>query len=367
MESIWIHHKIIGNGGLILSRTHLLIINYAMDEKSQVFSHQVDLVNKLAEKYDKVYVLTGSVGFHKVSSNVEVMSFNWIQGKKFVSLLRFVFKFLQVLGKNRFTCIFSHMTSVQSAFISPITRVLRIKHYLWYAHTSNNIYLLISRALTNGVITSTPGSCPIKGRKVFAIGQSVDSKGFDRKSRLDVPIRNLIHIGRFDPSKNVEEIVASVKKLRDTYPELKLNIIGSPSSEKFQAHMELVKTKFLTDTQVGWLAFTPGIERRKIPDELKKYDCFIHSFQGSLDKTLVEATLTAIPVATINNEYIKIFGKWNLIDSVNSVSLVSELEYLLNLDSNTITKEVDRRHEIARRDHDSEGWVNRLVNVLDQN
>ena len=364
MESIWIHNKIIGNGGLILSRTHLLIINYAMDEKSQVFSHQVNLVNKLAEKYQKVSVLTGSVGFHKVSSNVEVISFNWIQGKKLSSLFRFVFKFLQVLSKNRFTCIFSHMTSVQSAFISPITRVLRLKHYLWYAHTSNNIYLMISRALTNGIITSTPGSCPIKGRKVFAIGQSVDSKVFDKKSRLDTPINKLIHIGRFDPSKNIEEIVAGVKKLRADYPELKLNIVGSPSSEKFQEHMEIVKSKFLTDVQLGWLTFQPGIERRKIPDELKKNDCFIHAFQGSLDKTLVEATLTAIPVATINNEYIKIFGKWN---SSNSVSLVSELEYLLNLDSNTITNEVDRRHEIARRNHDSEGWVNRLVNVLDQN
>jgi hypothetical protein len=145
---------------------------------------------------------------------------------------------------------------------------------------------------------------------------------------------------------------------------LNLNIVGSPSSEKFQEHMELVKSKFLTDVQQGWLTFTPGIERRKIPDKLKKNDCFIHAFQGSLDKTLVEATLTAIPVATINNEYIKIFGKWN---SSNSVSLVSELEYLLNLDSNTITNEVDRRHEIVRSSHDSEGWVNRLVNVLDQN
>ena len=71
------------------------------------------------------------------------------------------------------------MTSIQSTFISPLTRVLRIRHYLWYAHTSNNIYLQISRALTNGIITSTPGSCPIKGRKVYPIGQAVDSKVFN--------------------------------------------------------------------------------------------------------------------------------------------------------------------------------------------
>jgi glycosyltransferase involved in cell wall biosynthesis len=258
------------------------------------------------------------------------------------------------------------MTSIQSTFISPITRILRVKHYLWYAHTSNNLYLLISRVFTNGIITSTPGSCPIKGQKVFAIGQSVDSKVFNRKTKLETTITKLIHVGRFDPSKNIESIISGVKQLRDDHPALKLTIVGSPSSDKFQEYMELVKTKFVTDVQLGWLIFTPGIERRKIPDELKRYDCFVHAFQGSLDKTLVEATLSAIPVATINNEYIKEFGKWDSSKSNNDLSLTSELGCLLNLENTRIANEVDLRYEYAISKHDSEGWINRLVNVLDQ-
>lgn len=348
-----------------MSPTHLLVINYAMDEKSQVFSHQVEVVNKLADKYDQVSVLTGLIGTYKVSSNVKVFSCNWIPGKRFTSLFRFMTKFLQLLGSNKFTCIFSHMTSVQSTFISPITRVLRIRHYLWYAHTSDNIYLQISRQLTNGIITSTPGSCPIKGRKVYAIGQSVDSKVFDKKLELETPIIKLIHIGRFDPSKNIESIVAEIKHLRDEHPGLKLNIIGSPSSNKFQHFMESVKSKFMADVQIGWLTFTPAIERIKLPDELKKYDCFVHAFQGSLDKTLVEATLAAIPVVTVNKEYLKIFGKWSNGNSDNQITLTSELRFILNLDATAITKEVDRRYEIARTNHDMEGWINRLVNVLE--
>lgn len=348
-----------------MSPTHLLVINYAMDEKSQVFSHQVEVVNKLADKYDQVSVLTGLIGTYKVSSNVKVFSCNWIPGNRFTSLFRFMMKFLQLLGSNKFTCIFSHMTSVQSTFISPITRVLRIRHYLWYAHTSDNIYLQISRQLTNGIITSTPGSCPIKGRKVSAIGQSVDSKVFDKKLELETPIIKLIHIGRFDPSKNIESIVAEIKQLRDEHPGLKLNIIGSPSSNKFQHYMESVKSKFMADVQIGWLTFTPAIERIKLPDELKKYDCFVHAFQGSLDKTLVEATLAAIPVVTVNKEYLKIFGKWSNGNSDNQITLTSELRFILNLDATAITKEVDRRYEIARTNHDMEGWINRLVNVLE--
>ena len=348
-----------------MSPTHLLVINYAMDEKSQVFSHQVEVVNKLADKYDQVSVLTGLIGTYKVSSNVRVFSCNWIPGNRFTSLFRFMMKFLQLLGRNKFTCIFSHMTSVQSTFISPITRVLRIRHYLWYAHTSDNIYLQISRALTNGIITSTPGSCPIKGQKVYVIGQSVDSKVFNKKLRLETPIVKLIHVGRFDPSKNIESIVAEIKKLRDEHPGLKLDIIGTPSSDKFQHYMESVKSKFISDLQIGWLTFRPAIERIKLPDELKKYDCFVHAFQGSLDKTLVEATLAGIPVVTVNKEYLKIFGKWSNSNSDNQTALTSELRFILNLDAIAITKVVDRRYEIAKTNHDIEGWINRLVNILE--
>ena len=121
----------------------------------------------------------------------------------------------------------------------------------------------------------------------------------------------------------------------------------------------------MADVQIGWLNFIPAIERKKIPDELKKHDCFVHAFQGSLDKTLVEATLAAIPVVTVNKEYLKIFGKWSNGNSDNQITLTSELRFILNLDATAITKEVDRRYEIARTNHDIEGWINRLANVLD--
>ena len=125
--------------------------------------------------------------------------------------------------------------------------------------------------------------------------------------------------------------------------------------------------QFMADVQIGWLTFTPAIARIKLPDELKKYDCFVHAFQGSLDKTLVEATLSAIPVATVNKEYLKIFGKWNYSNSNNQPFLTSELRFILSSGANAISKEVDRRYEIARSNHDIEGWISRLVNVLDQN
>ena len=205
-----------------MNSTNLLVINYAMDEKHQVFSHQIDLVNKLASQFDSVTVLTGHMGVCRVSDNVQVVNFKWVAGKRVSSLLRFLAIFLRTVIKKRYSVLFSHMTSTHSAFVSPITKLLRLKHYLWYAHTSNGVYLRVSKLLTNGIITSTPGSCPLVGEKIYPIGQSIDKNKFEKQQQAHYPIKNLIHTGRLDPSKNIDLIIEGVESLRKRYPELTL-------------------------------------------------------------------------------------------------------------------------------------------------
>jgi len=272
--------------------------------------------------------------------------------------------FIKTVKSEKFTVLFSHMTSVQSAFISPITRIIRLRHYLWFAHTSNGIFLKVSRLLSNGIITSTPGSCPLKGNKVYSIGQSINSKKFKKKNSNTQSIKNLVHIGRFDPSKNIEEIVYEVKKLRSNFPDLKLEVIGSPSSDRYKDYELNIKAEFNSEVQLGWLKFSPHIPRSSLPEILQTYDCFIHSFQGSLDKTIVEATFSGLPVITINDEYRKIFGSWNLIDIGMYNSLKDEAQLLLNLDGSKRQREVDRRHEVAIGQHEVTGWIDRLVSIL---
>ena len=364
MESIGNLNKISSKWGQNLQASNLLVINYAMDEKSQVFSHQIELVNQLSAKFDQITVLTAQVGVCNTEKNVKVVSFDWVEGKRVSSLVRFLKVFIKTVRSEKFTVLFSHMTSVQSAFISPITRIIRLRHYLWFAHTSNGIFLKVSRLLSNGIITSTPGSCPLKGSKVYPIGQSINNQKFRKKNSITKPIKNLVHIGRFDPSKNIKEIVYEVKKLRSEFPDLNLEVIGSPSSDRFKDYELNVKAKFNSEVQSGWLKFTPHIPRSSLPDLLQTYDCFIHSFQGSLDKTIVEATFSGLPVITINNEYRKIFGSWNLIDTGMNNSLKDEAQLLLKLDGNKRQSEVDRRYKVAIEQHELTGWIDRLVSIL---
>ena len=333
-----------------------------MDENHQVLSHQVEVVNRLANKFDQVTVLTGKVGKFNVAENVSVICFNWIEGQRLKSILKFLRIFIKTVSKEKFSVVFSHMTSVHSAFVSPITKIKGIKHYLWYAHTSNGIYLQISKLLTDGIITSTPGSCPVKGKKVFLIGQSIDVKRFIKGNRNFHEIRKLIHIGRFDPSKNIDLIIEVVDKLRDKNRDLQLEIIGSPSTEQYKLEAKKIIDKY--NSNYNWLKFTPYISRDLIPKTLLEADCFIHAFEGSLDKTLVEATFSGLPVITINNEYRQIFGSWNLNHPGNESSLEDEAMALFAIPADRLEIEIDCRYKIAVDNHEILGWVDRLVKIL---
>jgi glycosyltransferase involved in cell wall biosynthesis len=341
-----------------------MMINYAMDENSQVFSHQIDLVNKLASHFDSVTVLTGEVGVCRVSNNVKVVNFKWVAGKRYTSLLRFLVIFLKTIQKDKYSVLFSHMTSTHSAFIFPITKLLRLKHYLWYAHTSNALYFRVSKLFTNGIVTSTSGSCPLVGEKIYPIGQSIDKNKFEKQVNTNYPIKNLIHTGRLDPSKNIDLIIEGVESLRKRYSELTLEIVGSPSSDKYKQYFQDLISKYSSDPYNSWVKFTSYITRESLPKLLQSKDGFMHSFQGSLDKTLVEATFSGLPVVTINREYLIIFGSWGSGDNSGDLTLESEALALFEMSEADLKREIDRRYELAVSKHEITGWIDRLVKIL---
>jgi len=335
-----------------------------MDEKNQLFSHQIDVVNKLASYFESVTVLTGQVGVCRVLDNVLVINFEWVSGKRVSSLLRFLWIFLRTVKKNRYSVLFSHMTSTHSAFIAPITKFLRLKHYLWYAHASNGVYLRVSKLLTNGIVTSTSGSCPFIGKKIYPIGQSIDKNKFEKQRYAHYPIKNLTHTGRFDPSKNLDRIIENVESLRKTYLDLTLELVGSPSSNIYKQYSEEIMSKYSLAPYRSWLKFTPYIPRENLPKLLRGKDGFIHSFQGSLDKTLVEATFIGLPVVTINREYLNIFGSWGSGHNYNDLTLESEAIALFKMSEDDIKREIDRRYALAVSQHEVTGWIDRLVKIL---
>ena len=338
---------------------NLVVFNYAMDVNNPIFSHQEQAVRALSPFFNKVLVFTNSVGSVSQPENVKIIDLKWKTRSPFRNITRFLVNVVPRLRRNQI--IFSHMTEVQSAIIAPLTKLLRIDHHLWYAHKSLSPYLRWNQFWVKSILTSTTGSCPISSKKVFLIGQAIDTNQFPFLAKSHRRYSRGVHIGRFDPSKKIEEIVNSIQCIRSKGYPVSITQIGSPSSFEFQEYEEKMRSLYGQPINEKWFTLLPSIPRAQINSALSSFDFFIHAFEGSLDKTLIEATLSGIPVISSNLEYSKDFGSWT---GATTLNLVDEYLAITTLTDFEISRELERRYAVAASKHSLAQWTDRLVSHL---
>ena len=341
-------------------RTRILILNYVMDLEHPLLAHQHAAVEKLAENFVEITVISGAIGRTQLPENVTLLNSNWVQSKRIPSAIRFMRLALPLIYSRKFSIVFSHMVDVQAALISPFTKIARLRHIFWYAHTHPSLYLKFAHLFVDKVVTSTAGSCPITGPKVEAIGQAIDISIFKPSGvRSYDSFNRLIHIGRFDKSKNIDQLIAAAEQLRKINPILTLTIVGNPSNNASKLWANSVVDK--SSANSDWLTFLPSIRRDDFPKVVSSFDIFFHAYIGSLDKVLVESTLIEIPVVSINPEYLTEFGSWG---SHKDATLESEYCALISRSSADIRGEIETRHRLAEAHHSESHWISELTRIL---
>lgn len=335
-----------------------------MNETSQVFSHQRRVVMRLLEHFDSIDVVTAEHLISPSLSNVHTTSTNWISGQNIRNVMKFYRVSVPLLIKHRNGIVFSHMTELQALLISPLCTVLRIKHFLWYAHKSNSAFLTLAYPFLECVITSTQGSCPIKGKKVKTIGQSVDLNLTAQFLRSpSIPPRSWYHVGRLDPSKNLELLIEALAPWRLKYPNISLHIYGTPSTERAEKYLDQLRIKY-SSSNYPWVYFHGQLSFSDLVSVSSSHDGFIHAFWGSLDKALVEAILLKRVVVSSNPEYLWEFKGQMLLQE----NQLDELEYQLTRTYSetifTIQKQIDENFNLASHNHSIDNWITKLLSIL---
>lgn len=333
-----------------------------MDEKNPVLSHQLDVVLRLSPFFSKITVITGQSSNPKVPNNIEIHNMVWVENRPVRNMILYWYHLCKIFSQTKPDVVFSHMTEVQSLLTLPFTITNRIPHYLWYAHKHKSIPLQISRPFVTAIITSTEGSCPFVGTGVIPIGQAIDFDSFHNLPKKKNKRLELVHIGRADPSKNLDLILEAFSIASKKYRDLKLTFIGSPSTAEYSLQLDQLKSKYRNEILTGKVKFTSSVERRLVSDVLQNFDIFIHAYNGSLDKSILESTASGIPVVTLNQEFRKEFGTWS--NNLNA-TLSDELISCLDEHSDLVCKKVLNQQEILKNSHSLEIWIKRLVLILE--
>lgn len=348
----------------------LLVFAYAFNRNSQVFSHQVDVINGFRYSFDEVVVMSPDVNILDVSKSenvfkhshsvLSVIELKFNKGHSILNSLQLLRSTLKLLRNSKIDSVFYFMVETYAAVLGPIFSIKRVPQVLWYAHANKSKTLMFASIFMKFICSSTRGSMPLKSKKVRLLGQMVDENLFmtDHRVKLREPL-NLIHIGRLDPSKRPLDIINASMEISSKY-DVKLTFVGAPTTQDGKVQLDKIKIDFTEFINRGQLCFLPAVSRDRILEILRCSDIFVHAFRGSLDKTLVEATMACTPVATINGEYLMEFGQW----SARSSSLSDEICAIIEMSDEERFVELLRRREIAVRKHSFSQWSQKMQKIL---
>lgn len=355
----------------------LLIFAYAFDETSQVFSHQIGVVKSLSSQFDQTVVIASKVGSKesqeyssdpKSNNRTIVIQADFSRSNSFLSNVRRFLTLISFLRDFQFHSVFYFMTETSAVLFGAYFRLRKIRQILWYAHAHKSIRLVIASYLVDLICSSTRGSMPLDSNKIRLIGQMVDETLFSFSPKALSRNLVLIHYGRFDESKNIGLLLRVTEKLIVFKPEILFKVIGSPSTQYSTSYQEQIIKDFAEIISSGRVMIFPACLRSQLSQHLMKSDIFLHAFQGSLDKSLVEATLVGLPVVTLNHEYLREFGTWSEKSFREDIDLaeflVNEVLSVVSLSSSKLAAEQFRRHKIAIENHSLTRWSSKMSKLL---
>jgi hypothetical protein len=150
------------------------------------------------------------------------------------------------------------------------------------------------------------------------------------------------------------------------YSDIKLTIIGNPSDTESLKYKNSLEEKYFEYLHHGVITFQPSVKRTDVGKVLTDFDVFLHAFRGSLDKTLLEATLVGLPVITLNLEYTNNFGAW--CTNVNNPNiLLDELLCLKKMPVENRNERIQQRRALALKEHTLSKWIEKLTDILGSN
>lgn len=361
---------------LNVSSNRILMVVYTLDSSHALLSSQARLVTAIANRVDRLYVIAGSVGEFACPKNVSVTSLEWamrgLTFKTFRKLLKLVLlirKSREIVRKHEIDTVFIHMADVFASFLALGKVIESRKIFLWYAHTTKSIWVRMCQILNISFLSSTPGSFPIQTTKVSFLGQVVKYSAFPffgkRNSLSSLSDLRFCHVGRLDKSKNILQIISSLVALQKIEKRnISFNHFGNTTSRnRDYEHAVMREIQSLRKYEGLKIELHPNIANGLVAPILHEHDVFIHAYQGSLDKALLEATLAGIPVITVNQEYHRIFGSWS--SEINQGNLFSIKEVILKewlaistLDSQMLNDILNRRHRLVKTHYSEENWLN---------
>ena len=293
---------------------NLLVFNLATDADDPLLAFTSDWLNTLANHFDHIDVITMRAGRLQLATNITVHSLGKEGGaSEALRLFRFYTVLLRCLRRRHYVGCFAHMQPLFASLASPFLRARHIRQVLWYAHGHTPWRLRIAAKVVQRIFTATSESCRIESTILRIVGHGIDTTRFspaEPQTQANGNF-NILAVGRIDPVKRLEILLAAAEQLRAQSSEIRwrLQIVGATSGnhDEYAQHLQNEARSRLGDC-VEFIGACPFSQLAKIYQNADLL--WSASGTGSLDKVLLEAMACGLPVITSNAAAGELLAPW---------------------------------------------------------
>ena len=347
----------------------LLIITQSVDKNDENLGAFYYWWEKMAQHVDRLTIIASKVGAHHLPTNVAVYSLGKEQGRDWIGR---IWKFVELFSDHyaRSDAVLFHQIPEFVLAAAPFLLGRKRIAALWYAHGSVSRRLRWAERLADHIFTSSELGFRISSKKVFHLGQAINTDLFypvtsNPVTNHQLPVTGnglrLITVGRISPVKHYETIINALAILRSQWGRSwTLSIVGGPITPGDYAYTEKIKGVIREKGLENQIHFYGQRPYSEIAETLREHDLFLNvSRTGSLDKAVLEAMACGLTVITSNEAYRTVLPPTYFLEQISPEFLAARIKSLADEPRpNTALR------EIVLRDHALEQTVDRLFTLL---
>jgi GxxExxY protein len=177
----------------------------------------------------------------------------------------------------------------------------------------------------------------------------------------------VISVGRISPSKDYETLILAIEAWRAEHPDkpIEVEVIGAAGTSGQEAYFESLK-KMVAEKNLGKIIrFSGAIPNRLVASRLEAADVFVNmSHTGGLDKAVLEAMASGLPVITCNETFTAELGDLSqslMFEKKDVKGLIGRLEYIMSLDKEERQTLGERLREIVVARHNLDLLIKKII------
>ena len=305
----------------------LLICTQIIDKNDSNLGFFHRWVEEFAAQCEFVTVVCLKRGEYNFPSNVRVLSLGKEEGSgKIARIMRFYSYIIE--SRKNYDAVFVHMNSEYIVLGGWLWHRWGKKVGLWYAHKSVTQVLRFALKFTDAVFTSSVTGFRTPHANIFVVGQGIDTEQFKPDIREASIETRFITTGRLAASKRLVEMLEMFDVLHARGVLFTFTVVGEATNPEEEKYAAKLKQEIAKRPYHAKVIMRGGIMHDNLPSVLNLHDIFLNfGGTGSMDKAVLEALATGVPVLSTNEAYKALLQPFDLfVPSVHPTLIAEALQ-----------------------------------------